>query len=63
MCGIAGFVRNRSVYGAEDWARIAAAMAPFEAMALTSLHVLTTLTGSAILALAHAAGRISAEAA
>lgn len=43
--------------------RVAAAVAPFDAMALTSLHVLTTLTGSAILALAHAAGRISAEAA
>jgi len=41
--------------------RIAAAVAPFDAMALTSLHVLTTLTGSAILALAHAAGRISAQ--
>ena len=49
--------------GKESLARIAAAVAPFEAMALTSLHVLTTLTGSAILALAHAAGRISAEAA
>ena len=41
--------------------RIAAAVAPFDAMALTALHVITTLTGSAILALAHAAGRISAE--
>ena len=41
--------------------RVAAAVAPFDAMALTSLHVLTTLTGSAILALAHAAGCISAE--
>jgi chaperone required for assembly of F1-ATPase len=47
----------------ESLARVAAAVAPFDAMALTSLHVLTTLTGSAILALAHAAGRISAEAA
>jgi len=47
----------------ESLARVAAAVAPFEAMALTSLHVLTTLTGSAILALAHAAGRTSAEAA
>jgi asparagine synthase (glutamine-hydrolysing) len=27
MCGIAGFLRNRTVYSAEDWARIAAAMA------------------------------------
>lgn len=41
--------------------RIAAAVAPFDAMALASLHVMTTLTGSAILALAHAAGRITAE--
>ena len=41
--------------------RVAAAVAPFDAMALTALHVMTTLTGSAILALAHAAGRISAE--
>ena len=47
----------------ESLARVAAAVAPFDAMALTSLHVLTTLTGSAILALAHAAGCISAEAA
>lgn len=47
----------------ESLTRVAAAVAPFDAMALTSLHVLTTLTGSAILALAHAAGRISAEAA
>ena len=43
--------------------RVAAAVAPFDAMALTALHVMTTLTGSAMLALAHAAGRISAEAA
>jgi chaperone required for assembly of F1-ATPase len=49
--------------GQESLARVAAAVAPFDAMALTSLHVLTTLTGSAILALAHASGRISAEAA
>ncbi len=40
--------------------RIAAAVAPFDAMALTSLHVFTTLTGSAVLALALAKGRISA---
>ncbi len=30
-------------------------------MALTGLHVMTTLTGSALLALAHAKGRLSAE--
>jgi len=41
--------------------RIAAALAPFDAMALTSLHVMTTLLGSAILALAHAKGHLSAE--
>jgi chaperone required for assembly of F1-ATPase len=41
--------------------RVGAAVAPFDAMALTALHVMTTLTGSAILALAHAAGRISVE--
>lgn len=34
--------------------RIAAAVAPFDALALTSLHVMTTLTGSALLALARA---------
>jgi len=41
--------------------RVAAAVAPFGAMALTALHVMTTLTGSAILALAHASGRLSLE--
>jgi len=41
--------------------RIAAAVAPYDAMALTCLHVMTTLLGSALLALAHAKGRISAE--
>ena len=41
--------------------QVAAVVAPFDAMALTALHVMTTLTGSAILALAHAAGRISTE--
>ena len=43
--------------------RVAAAIEPFDAMALTSLHVMTTLLGSALLALAHAKGEISAEAA
>jgi len=42
---------------------IAAALEPYNAMALAALHVMTTLTGSAILALAHARGRLSAEAA
>jgi chaperone required for assembly of F1-ATPase len=41
--------------------KIAAAVARFDAMALTALHVLTTLLGSALLALAHAKGRISAD--
>jgi chaperone required for assembly of F1-ATPase len=43
--------------------RVAAAVAPFSAMALTCLHVMTTLTGSALLALARAKGALSAEAA
>lgn len=42
---------------------VAAAVAPFDAMALTCLHTMTTLTGSALLALAHAKGLLSAEAA
>ncbi len=33
-----------------------------DAIALTALHVITTLTGSALLALAHAAGELSADA-
>jgi chaperone required for assembly of F1-ATPase len=41
--------------------KVAEAVARFTAMALTALHVMTTLTGSALLALAHASGRISAE--
>ena len=40
--------------------RVAAVVAPFGALALTALHVMTTLTGSALLALAHAKGRLSA---
>jgi chaperone required for assembly of F1-ATPase len=43
--------------------RVAAAVAPFSAPALTALHMMTTLTGSALLALAHARGRLSAAAA
>jgi chaperone required for assembly of F1-ATPase len=42
-------------------ARVADAVAPFDAMALATLHVMTTLTGSALLALAHARGRISED--
>ena len=41
--------------------RVAAAVARFDAMQLTALHVMTTLTGSAILALALAAGKISVD--
>ncbi len=40
---------------------IAAQVAPYDAMALTSLHVMTTLMGSAVLALVHAKGKLSAE--
>ena len=39
--------------------RIAAEVAPFGPLELTGLHVMTTLTGSALLALAHAKGRLS----
>jgi chaperone required for assembly of F1-ATPase len=38
--------------------RIAAETSPFR---LAALHVMTTLTGSALIALAHAAGRLTAE--
>lgn len=43
--------------------RVATAVAPYSAPVLTALHVMTTLTGSALLALAHARGRLSAAAA
>ncbi len=39
---------------------VAAAVAPYDAMALACLHVMTTLMGSAILALAHVRGKLSA---
>jgi chaperone required for assembly of F1-ATPase len=42
-------------------AAIAAALARLDAFALAAHHVMTTLTGSALLALAHGAGRLSAE--
>jgi chaperone required for assembly of F1-ATPase len=42
---------------------IARELATHDAFALAALHVMTTLTGSALLALAHAMGRLSAEAA
>lgn len=40
---------------------IAAALKPHDAFKLTALHVMTTLTGSALLAVAQAKGAISAE--
>ena len=40
---------------------IAAEVARFDPLSLTCLHVMTTLTGSALLALAHAKGRLSAD--
>lgn len=42
-------------------ARVADLVAPFDPFALTALHVMTTLTGSAFLALAVAKGRLSVE--
>lgn len=42
-------------------AAIAAALARLDPFALTAVHVMTTLTGSVILALAHVAGRLSLE--
>ena len=42
---------------------VARELATRDAFALTALHVMTTLTGSALLALAHAKGRLTAEAA
>jgi chaperone required for assembly of F1-ATPase len=42
-------------------AALARALADYEAFALAALHVMTTLTGSALLALAHARRRLSIE--
>ena len=42
-------------------AAVVRALADYEAFALTALHVMTTLTGSALLALAHARGRLGIE--
>ena len=44
-------------------AAIASRLIGYDAFALAALHVVTTLTGSALLALAHARGRLDAEAA
>jgi chaperone required for assembly of F1-ATPase len=41
--------------------RVGDLVAPFDAMQLTALHVMTTLTGSAFLAVAVAMGKLSAE--
>jgi chaperone required for assembly of F1-ATPase len=46
---------------AQALARIAEALEDFDAFALAALHVTTTLTGSAVLALALARGQITAE--
>lgn len=43
--------------------RISGALSGYDAFQLSSLHIITTLTGSALLALAHARGFLSAEAA
>jgi chaperone required for assembly of F1-ATPase len=45
----------------EALARVGELVAPYGAYALTALHVMTTLTGSAFLALAGAMGRLTAE--
>lgn len=42
-------------------AALAAALAPLDPFALAALHVMTALTGSAVLALAHVAGRLPLE--
>ena len=44
-------------------AAVLRALRDSDAFALTALHVMTTLTGSALLAIAHAKGRLDAEAA
>ena len=40
---------------------MARSLAGYDAFALAALHVMTTLMGSVLLALAHARGRLSAE--
>ena len=42
-------------------AAVARALETYDGFALAALHVMTTLTGSVLLALAHAQGRLSAE--
>lgn len=45
----------------ESLAALRAAVAAHDAFGLTALHVITTLTGSAVLALAHLSGRLSLD--
>lgn len=45
----------------EALAAVAAAIAPLDAFRLSAVHVITTLTGSALLALARLTGRLTAE--
>lgn len=54
--GVMPVTQNR-----EALSRFGDLIAPFGAFALTCLHVMTTLTGSAVLALAVAKGRLTAE--
>lgn len=46
---------------ADSLATLRAACKSFDAFALTALHVMTALTGSAVLALAHMSGRLTLE--
>ena len=45
----------------DSLAALATALGGFDPFGLTALHVMTTLTASAVLALAHASGRLSLE--
>jgi chaperone required for assembly of F1-ATPase len=45
----------------ESLAALQEALAQFDAFSISALHVMTTLTGSAVLALAHAHGRLSVD--
>jgi chaperone required for assembly of F1-ATPase len=61
------FLSEGVVHVAQPEAAVAAVRARLEAIAspfrLAALHVMTTLTGSVLIALAHAAGRLDADAA
>ena len=56
--GVMPIAQPQEVAGA-----VGRALAPFDCFGLTAMHVITSLTGSALLALALARGRLSAEAA